>query len=723
MLTRKAGNTLHTRPIRKGIVAYPEVGKMKYFLIALIPVLLMFGCVPDRPVPVINAGQRAVEDLPQAEDDPGSGDPVRGGTLVLSFGAGTPRHLNPALVSGSATAVIGAQIFASPLRYDKDWSPQPYLAESWEVSENGLEVTLHLVDGALFHDGEPVTSEDVAFSVMTVKKYHPFKSMFEPVDWVETPDDRTAVIHLSTPHPAILLAMSPALLPILPEHIYGDGRDLATHPANLQPVGAGPFRFSEYVENESITLERFEHYFIPGQPYLDRIVMLLENNPDAQRIELERQTAHIASLVVNPENLTLIKGSEHLSLTPHGHEGLGPLVWLAFNLLRPPLDDIRVRQAIAYGIDTGFISSYMHQGWSEPAYGPIVSSSPFYNPDLKKYNLDIEKAKELLDLAGYTVQADGSRFSLGLDYIPVLPSQFKNTALYIKGQLKLLGINVILHHSGSFPVWGTKIAGWDFDMTLDSVYNWGDPVIGVHRTYQSGNIRKGVLWSNTQNYRNNEVDALLEKAAVETDFEKRKSLYFEFQQIINDELPLLPINIVPLHTVYHKNLGNPPLTIWGVHSPLDGIYWKKSIEIEYSLTPRVEEGEPLEDVVSAGIMVLNLLQHEDFYTARKMLSDRAAFFKGSTDKDMFVMGFRRDGAVFLDNSGQFTAGMDISGLLDGSGIPVLPVLIDAADRGNLETLIKENFLPNPSTQKFDPVSLWCGYLTPDEIICVTDWAE
>ena len=96
-----------------------------------------------------------------------------GGTLVISYGIGTPRHFNPALISGSATVIVGAQIFASPLRYDENWNPQPYLAESWEVSEDGLSVTLHLVPGATFHDGVPITSEDVAFSVMTVKRTIP----------------------------------------------------------------------------------------------------------------------------------------------------------------------------------------------------------------------------------------------------------------------------------------------------------------------------------------------------------------------------------------------------------------------------------------------------------------------------------------------------------------------------------------------------------------------
>jgi peptide/nickel transport system substrate-binding protein len=96
-------------------------------------------------------------------------EPKHGGTLVFLASGGVPRHFNPAVASGSAIAMVGTQIFASPLRYDENWNPLPYLAESWNTSEDGLSVTLKLVKGATFHDGRPITSEDIAFSIMTVR--------------------------------------------------------------------------------------------------------------------------------------------------------------------------------------------------------------------------------------------------------------------------------------------------------------------------------------------------------------------------------------------------------------------------------------------------------------------------------------------------------------------------------------------------------------------------
>src|SRR6218665_3531486 len=168
--------------------------------------------------------------------------PKRGGTLVIGR-TQTPRHLNGAGQSGVATGLSSTQIFASPLRFDGQWNPQPYLAQSWQLADDGKSLTLGLRKDALFHDGKPVTSADVAFSIMAIKANHPFSTMFGPVEKVDTPDPHTAIIRMSVPHPAIVLAMSPALCPILPRHIYGDGQDLKNHPRNsTDPVGSGPFR-------------------------------------------------------------------------------------------------------------------------------------------------------------------------------------------------------------------------------------------------------------------------------------------------------------------------------------------------------------------------------------------------------------------------------------------------------------------------------------------------
>lgn len=490
---------------------------------------------------------------------------AEGGTLVIASSQ-VPRHLNGAVQSGIATAVPSTQIFASPMRYDENWEPQPYLAKSWEVSEDGLSVTLNLVDNATFHDGKPVTSEDVAFSIMTIKENHPFKSMFAPVEAIETPDPLTAVIKLSQPHPALLLAMSPALAPILPKHIYGDGQDIKSHPANSAPVGSGPFMLEEFTAGEAIVMKKNPNFFIEGRPKLDEIIIRIIKDPSALLIAMENGEADVYPFMAGAQEIKRLSEVDGLEVTADGYAAVGPINWLAFNTQSPKLSDVRVRQAIGYAVDRDFITKALHRGVSTPQRGPIIESSPFFDPSIEAYDVDLDKANALMAEAGF-----GDGMELTIDYIPGPKEQQQSVAEYMKSQLKKIGIDVTVRAAPDFPTWAGRVAGQDFELSMDVVFNWGDPVIGVHRTYLSDNIVKGVIWSNTQSYANPKVDELLNAAAVELDMDKRKALYAEFQQIVAQDLPIYWINATPYHTAYNTKLVNPPKGIWGTMHPLDTV--------------------------------------------------------------------------------------------------------------------------------------------------------
>lgn len=492
-----------------------------------------------------------------------------GGTLIIAS-TQVPRHLNGAVQSGIATAVPSTQIFASLLRYDNGWEPQPYLAESWSTSEDGLTVTFNLVHGATFHDGKPITSEDVAFSIMTTKDNHPFKSMFAPIGSIGTPDAHTVVINLDQPHPALLLAMSPALAPILPKHIFGDGQDAKSHPANSAPVGSGPFMLDEFIPGEAVILKKNPNFFRPGKPLLDEIIIRIIKDPAALLIAMENGEADIYPFMAGSQEIKRLGKVEALGLTTEGYAAVGPINWLAFNTASPKLSDVRVRQAIAYAIDRDFITKALHRGVSTPQRGPIIESSPFFDETIPAYNKDIEKARALMAEAGF-----GDGMELTVDYIPGPAEQQKNLAEYMKSELKKIGIAITVRAAPDFPTWAGRVGGHDFELSMDVVFNWGDPVIGVHRTYLSDNIKKGVIWSNTQQYSNARVDEVLNMAAVETDFDKRKALYYEFQQLVAADLPVYWINALPYHTAYSKKLGGLPTGIWGTMHPMDELYWKE----------------------------------------------------------------------------------------------------------------------------------------------------
>ena len=499
-----------------------------------------------------------------------------GGSLtVLSNSA--INSLNPALQSGVATAVPASQLFASLLTADAQWHFHPYLADSWVKSDDGLAYTFKLNPKALFHDGQPITSRDVAFSIMTVKQYHPFgKSMYANLDKVETPDPHTVVVKFAKPNPAFLLEIStPALLPVLPEHVYGKG-PIRENPHNNQPIGSGPFKFASYKPGQYLTLEKFKRFFL-GAPHLDKITYVIIKDPNAATLALQR--GEVQYLAYSPlrlsEDARLAKNPK-LELTHSGDEGAGALVFLDFNLVEPgPLQNIKVRQAISYAIDRNFITQKMQGGQTQPAYGPIHPASPFYDQSLNHYDLDLAKADKLLDEAGYPKKADGTRFELRLDYVLTTPDISQNVAEYLRPQLKKVGIKVNLRPAPDFPTWAKRVSNYDYDLNVDLTYNWGDPVIGVARTFASTNIRKGIVWANMSGYKNPKVDELLEQAAVENDPAKRKQQYFEFQQIVNRELPVAWLTTRPIDTIQSRKLRNLPSSIWGALQPFNQVGWAK----------------------------------------------------------------------------------------------------------------------------------------------------
>ena len=442
------------------------------------------------------------------------------------------------------------------------------------MAPDGLSLTLHLVKGAKFHDGTPITSEDVAFSIMVIKANHPFKAMYAPVSGVDTPDPYTAVIRLSKPHPAILLCMSPVLCPIMPKHVYGTDPNIRQNPANKAPIGSGPFKFVEWKPGDYIMLEKNKDFFIKGKPHVDRVIIKIIPDMNNRVMAVERGEVDAMPFFDSLREVKRLSGDKNLVVTNKGYAGIGSLDWVAVNTGKKPFDDVRVRQAAAYAIDRNFFAKVIMMGLVTPSATPITPFSPFYTKDVNMYDVNLEKAKKLLDEAGYPVKGDGTRFTVTVDYAPGSPTT-KMMAEYLKPQLAKVGIDAKIRISPDFGTWAERVSNYNFDITTDNVFNWGDPVIGVHRTYSSVNIVKGVPFSNTQQYRNPKVDAIMEQAASEVDNEKRAKLYKEFQQIVMNDVPIYFMTTTAYHTIYNKRVGNVPASIWGFLAPYMDVYLKK----------------------------------------------------------------------------------------------------------------------------------------------------
>ena len=391
---------------------------------------------------------------------------------------------------------------------------------------------------------------------------------------MDTPDPYTAVIRLSKPHPAILLCMSPVLCPIMPKHVYGTDPNIRQNPANKAPIGSGPFKFVEWKPGDYIMLEKNKDFFIKGKPHVDRVIIKIIPDMNNRVMAVERGEVDAMPFFDSLREVKRLSGDKNLVVTNKGYAGIGSLDWVAFNTGKKPFDDVRVRQAAAYAIDRNFFAKVIMMGLVTPSATPITPFSPFYTKDVNMYDVNLEKAKKLLDEAGYPVKADGTRFTVTVDYAPGSPTT-KMMAEYLKPQLAKVGIDAKIRISPDFGTWAERVSNYNFDITTDNVFNWGDPVIGVHRTYSSANIVKGVPFSNTQQYRNPKVDAIMEQAASEVDNEKRAKLYKEFQQIVMNDVPIYFMTTTAYHTIYNKRVGNVPASIWGFLAPYMDVYLKK----------------------------------------------------------------------------------------------------------------------------------------------------
>lgn len=506
---------------------------------------------------------------------PASADGHSGGTLKTF--TDNYRTLNPAVQSGTGTGIPGAQIFAGLVLTDAEFNPTPYLATDWTVSEDGLSVTFNLTEGATFHDGAPITSADVAFSLATVKANHPFgPAMFANVETVETPNASTAIFKLSQPTPGLMLSLHPLLMPIIPKHILDDGQDLKTHPRNMENiVGSGPFKVEQNKTGERLVLVKNEDFFIEGKPLLDGITFEWVDDPLSRVLKLENGELDFAAFSgITPRDADRLEAAEGVNVTGEGYGAIGYVIYLEMNLREAPLNDVKVRRALAHTIDTDFVANVLFSGKSTVGTGPLHTDSAFYSGNVRRYEPDLDKAAALLDDAGYPADGDGKRMDLVLDVPGWGLADHGPISQYLVPQLAKVGIEVELRRSPDFGSWASRISSFDYQATLNGSFNYPDPTIGVHRHFLCENIRN-VVWSNTQGYCDEGVDVLLNDAAVELDLEKRKGIYAEFQQKIADDVAMIYFPQSFTSTVYRDNVVGVPSSGFGTISPWLDLSLKK----------------------------------------------------------------------------------------------------------------------------------------------------
>ncbi len=506
----------------------------------------------------------------------GAQAPARGGTLRIA-GISEPPTLNPALSTGIGPAIIGAKVFSGLLEYDWDFVPKPLVAERWEVSKDGLRYTFQLRKDVTFHDGKPLTSADVKFSVESVlRPMHPRGAAnFGQVEAIETPDPYTVVFRLKQPYAAFLAVFHPSESPILPKHLY-ENTDIRNNPYNARPVGSGPFKFVEWVKGSHVTVERNDKYFRAGQPYLDRIVW--QTIPDAAgrvaAFEAGQVDAVAFSGIPNVE-AARVKALPNVAYTTRGYEFQSPMMWLEMNLRRAPISDVRVRRAIAHAIDKNFVLQNIWFGIGKVATGPMSSAhKAYYTAEVPVYEYSLDKANRLLDEAGLKRGPDGVRFKITEDFLPY-GDEWTRLSEYIREQLKKIGVEATIRNS-DFPGFLNRVfTQYDYDIASNFVGNMSDPSIGMPRYYVSTMAKPGVPFVNSMDYKNPEIDKLFAQAAQELASAKRRQLFAQIQRTLMTDLPLLPLLELQFTTFTNADLDGVVASPFGVYDSFDRTYWKK----------------------------------------------------------------------------------------------------------------------------------------------------
>lgn len=463
------------------------------------------------------------------------GEPVKGGTLIGALNASSMPNFNTHMTSVAA-ALYTADLWADGLvSYDKDAKRVPRLATEWNISEDGKTYTFKLRDGIKWSDGQPFSSADVLFTLTAFAPFNNYMAKLNAlIEEASAPDPTTFVVKLKQPMTATMDLFDKEIFPIMPKHIY-EGQDIANHPANLAPVGLGPFKFQSMASGQSITFVRNENYWDGPKPYLDSVVYALIPN------QQQRLNAIIAGEVnyFRPEASQLQPSKD--AAASSGNFKMVQVVTSSpettvvdINLKRDLFKDVKVRQALFHAIDRKRLAKDAFNALAAPTVNAIpVQYKDLHDPSVNYETLfpyDPEKAKQLLDEAGYPMK-DGKRFSLELTAIARAP--YDSIAQFIQSQWTAVGIDVKLTVIDS-QLWVDKVYKQrDFDTSIISLTGRTNPVLGVDRSFLCNPDNRP--FTNPTGYCNPDFDKVAQQAAA-APLGKQRPFYKQYAEIIARDL-------------------------------------------------------------------------------------------------------------------------------------------------------------------------------------------
>jgi peptide/nickel transport system substrate-binding protein len=444
-----------------------------------------------------------------------TGQPVRGGSINVAT-VDTPVNMDPHDAQLYSSIQVYHNIFSRLIEIDANFKYHPSLATKW-TQDDARTWTVDLVENAVFHNGEPMTANDVKFSFERVKE-HPnaiFLSAFQSTEVVSPYKVR---FHMNAPFGAFEGALA-AFSDIVNQ------KAVTTSDPKQTPVGTGPFKMTEWVRNDHVTLERFDKYFDKGLPYLDKVVFKAIGDDSVRLTGL--RTGELSWIQrVPPQQAPSLESSASLKNSPK-KPYLPDLI--LFNCSKPPFNDQRVRQAVAWAIDRSQIAKLVYFTEGSPATEAVSPPNPWYSgADPYKGAPDPEKSKALLKQAG--IQDLRINFAGQAN----LPSQIR-TGEVLKSQLAKAGITMEIQNYAAAQ-WFEALAGKSYDLTSTYWSVTHDPAFCYYPLCNSKSP-----W-NFAGFKSDAVDAVLQKFVFSTDEQARKSAYPEVVRAVAEAAPIIFID-------------------------------------------------------------------------------------------------------------------------------------------------------------------------------------
>ncbi|CRZ34002.1 peptide/nickel transport system substrate-binding protein [Herbinix hemicellulosilytica] len=478
-------------------------------------------------------------------------EPTYGGSITVGITQDLD-GLDPHKALSAGTKEVLFNIFEGLVKFDPDGNLVPAVAESYQISEDGMVYTFTLRENVKFHDGRLVTADDVVYSIKRSA------GMLEPQDPTVIVESALSVISdvIATGERTVEIRLKQAeteLLPyltcsIVPKDYEG---------LNTKPIGTGPFKFVSYTPLQSIVMEKNEEYYLKGVPYLDRVTFKISSNTDAAFMELQAGNIDILPYITDSQASSLPKGY-HLESGP-----MNLIQGLFINNKVAPFDNKLVRQALCYAIDRqavidmvaggrgNVIGTNMYPGFKKYYDESLVNVYP-YNP---------EKAKELLNEAGYP---NGFKFTI------IVPSNYQyhvDTAQVIVEQLKQVGITAQIQLI-EWSSWKSDVyQGRNYETTLVGLAAELAPRKALSRFCSDAN-------NNFMNYINPEFDALYKQGELETEEEKKIQLYKKMQAMLTNDAVAVFIQDPHQMTAVNDKLGG--YTYYPIYvQDMARVYYKK----------------------------------------------------------------------------------------------------------------------------------------------------